>query len=97
METRLANLSLPEHVDELQGSDGRTPVILRRFLSYCAGKVLRYGITLVVILSMNFVMPKIMPGDPKINLLEDVTGRLPDDKDAMLAVIDPYLALPAEE
>jgi hypothetical protein len=31
------------------------------------------------------------------NLLEEVTGKLPEDKDAMLAVIDRYLAMPAEE
>lgn len=32
-----------------------------------------------------------------MNLLEEVTGKLPEDKEAMLAVIDRYLALPAEE
>ncbi len=32
-----------------------------------------------------------------MNLLEDVTGKLPEDKDAILAVIDRYLALPSEE
>lgn len=31
------------------------------------------------------------------NLLEEVTGKLPEDKDAMLAIIDRYLAMPAEE
>ena len=32
-----------------------------------------------------------------MNLLEDVTGKPPEDKAAMLAVIDHYLALPSEE
>lgn len=32
-----------------------------------------------------------------MNLLEEVTGRLPEDKEAMLAVIDRYLALPDDE
>ena len=35
--------------------------------------------------------------DHIMNLLEDVTGKLPEDKEAMLAVIDRYLALPKEE
>ena len=30
-------------------------------------------------------------------MLEEVTGQLPEDKEAMLAVIDCYLALPQEE
>ncbi len=32
-----------------------------------------------------------------MNLLEEVAGKLPKDKEAMLAVIDRYLALPPEE
>jgi hypothetical protein len=32
-----------------------------------------------------------------INLIEEVAGKLPEDKTALLAVIDRYLALPAEE
>ncbi|MGC9965026.1 MAG: hypothetical protein ABSE08_06450 [Syntrophobacteraceae bacterium] len=32
-----------------------------------------------------------------MNLLEEVSGTLPEDKEAMLAVIDRYLALPDEE
>ena len=32
-----------------------------------------------------------------MNLLEDVCGELPEDRSAMLAVIDRYLALPPEE
>ncbi len=35
--------------------------------------------------------------DHILNLLEDVNGRLPEDKQKMLAVIDRYLCLPAEE
>ena len=35
--------------------------------------------------------------DHIMNLLEEVEGTLPDDKQKMLAVIDRYLALPAEE
>ena len=35
--------------------------------------------------------------DHIMNLLEEVTGKLPEDKEAMLAVIDRYLALPDEE
>ena len=38
-------------------------------LLYGMGKVLRYAVTLFVILSMNFVIPRVMPGDPMINLL----------------------------
>ena len=38
-------------------------------LLYGMGKVLRYVITLWVIISMNFLIPRIMPGDPMINLL----------------------------
>ena len=32
-----------------------------------------------------------------MNLLEEVCGKLPEDKKKMLAVIDRYLALPPEE
>jgi len=35
--------------------------------------------------------------DHIMNLLEEVTGKLPEDKEAMLAVIDRYLALPDED
>lgn len=35
--------------------------------------------------------------DHIMNLLEEVSGKLPEDKEAMLAVIDRYLALPPEE
>jgi radical SAM superfamily enzyme YgiQ (UPF0313 family) len=35
--------------------------------------------------------------DHILNLLEEVEGKLPEDKDKMLAVIDRYLALPPEE
>jgi hypothetical protein len=35
--------------------------------------------------------------DHIMNLLEEVSGTLPEDKEAMLAVIDRYLELPAEE
>jgi len=35
--------------------------------------------------------------DHIMNLLEEVTGKLPEDKQAMVAVMDRYLALPGEE
>jgi histone acetyltransferase (RNA polymerase elongator complex component) len=35
--------------------------------------------------------------DHIMNLLEEVTGKLPEDKEKMLAVIDRYMALPPEE
>lgn len=35
--------------------------------------------------------------DHILNLLEEVEGRLPEEKEKMLAVIDRYLALPMEE
>jgi hypothetical protein len=35
--------------------------------------------------------------DHIMNLLEEVAGKLPEDKEAMLATIDRYLALPSEE
>jgi radical SAM superfamily enzyme YgiQ (UPF0313 family) len=43
------------------------------------------------------VVGSVLTSDHIMNLLEDVTGKLPDDKDAMLAMIDRYLALPADE
>jgi len=46
------------------------------FWSYCTRKILRYGVTLVVILSLNFVIPRIMPGDPMINLLGEDAVRV---------------------
>lgn len=42
--------------------------------SYLLGKAMRYGITLFIILTINFTIPRMMPGDPMINLLgEDIT------------------------
>ena len=38
-----------------------------------------------------------LTSDHIMNLLEEASGSLPQDKEAMLAVIDRYLALPAEE
>lgn len=38
-----------------------------------------------------------LTSDHIMNLLEEVAGKLPEDKDAMLAVIDRYLALPPGE
>ncbi len=38
-----------------------------------------------------------LTSDHIMNLLEEVAGKLPEDKEAMLAVIDRYLALPEEE
>jgi histone acetyltransferase (RNA polymerase elongator complex component) len=38
-----------------------------------------------------------LTSDHIMNLLEEVEGKLPEDKEAMLAVIDRYLALPPEE
>ena len=35
--------------------------------------------------------------DHSLNLLEEVKGKLPEDKPAMLAVIDRFLALPERE
>jgi peptide/nickel transport system permease protein len=37
--------------------------------AYSTGKLLRYAITLLIILSINFFIPRAMPGDPMINLL----------------------------
>jgi len=39
----------------------------------------------------------VLTSDHIMNLLEEVAGKLPEDKEAMLAVIDRYLALPPEE
>ena len=36
---------------------------------YLLGKLIRYGFTLFLILSLNFALPRMMPGDPIINLL----------------------------
>lgn len=38
-----------------------------------------------------------LTSDHIMNLLEEVAGRLPEDRDAMIEVIDRYLALPSEE
>jgi hypothetical protein len=38
-----------------------------------------------------------LTSDHIMNLLEEVTGKLPEDKEAMIAVIDDYMALPPEE
>jgi radical SAM superfamily enzyme YgiQ (UPF0313 family) len=38
-----------------------------------------------------------LTSDHIMNLLEDVTGKLPEDKDEIIAVMDRYLALPLEE
>ncbi|AFD00554.1 ABC-type dipeptide/oligopeptide/nickel transport system, permease component [Methanocella conradii HZ254] len=37
--------------------------------NYLTGKLLRYGFTLFIILSINFFIPRAMPGDPMVNLL----------------------------
>ncbi|OPY26307.1 MAG: dipeptide transporter permease DppB [Methanocella sp. PtaU1.Bin125] len=42
---------------------------------HLAGKALRYGITLVIILTINFAIPRMMPGDPMINLLGEDAAR----------------------
>jgi peptide/nickel transport system permease protein len=38
-------------------------------LSYLAGKLLRYSITLLIILTLVFFIPRAMPGDPIVNLM----------------------------
>jgi radical SAM superfamily enzyme YgiQ (UPF0313 family) len=38
-----------------------------------------------------------LASDHILNLLEEIEGRLPDDKERLLAVLDRYLALPAEK
>lgn len=38
-------------------------------IKYVINKCLRYGITLLIILSINFVIPRMMPGDPIIYML----------------------------
>jgi len=45
-------------------------------LRYCASKMLRYGITLFVVLTLNFIIPRVMPGDPMINLLGEDAVRI---------------------
>jgi peptide/nickel transport system permease protein len=42
---------------------------------FFAGKAFRYGITLVIILSINFGIPRMMPGDPMIHLLGEDAAR----------------------
>lgn len=37
--------------------------------AYFRGKLIRYTLTLLIILSVNFFIPRAMPGDPMINLL----------------------------
>jgi peptide/nickel transport system permease protein len=39
--------------------------------SYFLGKLIRYSLTLFLILSLNFALPRMMPGDPVVNLLGD--------------------------
>lgn len=39
--------------------------------SYFAGKAVRYGVILFIILTINFLIPRMMPGDPVVNLLGD--------------------------
>lgn len=38
---------------------------------YLLGKLIRYGFTLFLVLSLNFALPRMMPGDPVVNLLGD--------------------------
>lgn len=45
-------------------------------LFFSTGKALRYVLTLLVILSLNFIIPRIMPGDPMINLLGEDALRI---------------------
>lgn len=37
--------------------------------SYFLGKAVRYGLILLIILTINFLIPRMMPGDPVVNLL----------------------------
>jgi peptide/nickel transport system permease protein len=37
--------------------------------AYLLGKVVRYSFTFFLILSLNFALPRVMPGDPVVNLL----------------------------
>lgn len=37
--------------------------------AYILGKLIRYGFTLLLVLSLNFALPRMMPGDPIVNLL----------------------------
>lgn len=37
--------------------------------AYLLGKLIRYSFTFVLILSLNFALPRMMPGDPIVNLL----------------------------
>ncbi|AAM05870.1 ABC transporter permease [Methanosarcina acetivorans] len=43
---------------------------------FFADKALRYGITIVIILTINFAIPRAMLGDPMINLLGDEAVRI---------------------
>ncbi len=47
-----------------------------RSFSYIGGKLLRYGVTLLIILSINFFIPRAMPGDPMVNLLGEDAVRV---------------------
>lgn len=53
-------------------------LILRRH-SYVVSKIIRYLLILYIIISINFLIPRMMPGDPIINLLgEDAANLTPD-------------------
>jgi peptide/nickel transport system permease protein len=41
--------------------------------AYFLGKLIRYAFTLFLILSLNFALPRMMPGDPIVNLLGEET------------------------
>lgn len=45
-------------------------------MPYFFGKILRYGVTLLIILSINFFIPRAMPGDPIIHLLGEDAVRI---------------------
>lgn len=42
--------------------------------TYLLNKILRYSIAIILILSINFLMPRMMPGDPVYTLLSDHRG-----------------------
>lgn len=48
----------------------------RPILFYFMGKALRYTVSLWIILSINFFVPRIMPGDPMVNLLGEDAVRI---------------------
>jgi peptide/nickel transport system permease protein len=50
--------------------------------SYFAGKALRYGITIFIILTINFFIPRVMPGDPVLNLLGEEAA-IPSNQDTI--------------